>query len=86
MEERYTIINGIHEEEEHKEWLNAIFPKDFVDSMYDIPESTQLEMEKQYAVLITDIKKMTNKSPDDPKALELIKKLIELATDLAARI
>ncbi|MBD3110121.1 MerR family transcriptional regulator [Bacillus sp. AGMB 02131] len=79
-----TIINGIQDEEEHKKWLNKVFPEHIVDGIYDIPDDQQREIEKVFAELIAEIKKMVQDkiSPDDPKAIQIAKTLFELASEL----
>ena len=79
-----AIINGIQEEEEHKKWLNKFFPEHIVDTIYDVPEAKQLEVEKKYADLISEIKKIVSEriSPIDPRALEIAQTIIGIATEL----
>ena len=79
-----AIINGIQEEEEHKKWLNKVFPEHIIDTIYDIPEAKQLEVEKKFADLTSDIKKMVAEgvSPIEPRALEIAQTIIDIATEL----
>ena len=79
-----AIINGIQEEEQHKKWLNNIFPEHIVDSIYDVPDDRKREIEKQYAALIAEIKNMVQdkKKPDHPRAIEIAQTLFELSTEL----
>ncbi len=77
-----TLINTIQMEHEQKEWLKGILDKDLVEVIYDVPESKQLEVEKKWVEISTELKKRCNHPPEDNRVQELIGEMMEIVKEL----
>ncbi|PGT88780.1 MerR family transcriptional regulator [Bacillus sp. AFS040349] len=77
-----TLINTVQMENEQKEWLKGYIDEELVDEIYSVPESKQLELEKKWVEISTELKKLTNLVPEDSQVQELIDEMMYLVKDL----
>ncbi len=73
-----SIINGILLEADHKEWLKNLFPEEKVDAIFDFPQEEQLELEKKWATLLTDLKNVCGSHHEGKEAQALIKDMFTM--------
>ena len=77
-----TLINTIQMEHEQKEWLKGYIDEDLVETIYDVPESKQLEVEKKWVEISTELKKLREFAPEDDRVQELIGEMMSIVKDL----
>jgi DNA-binding transcriptional MerR regulator len=73
-----SIIHGIQLEEDHKEWMKNVFSEEKIEAIFDIPHEKQLQLEKQWALLLTELKSICGSEPEGEEAQVLIKELFTL--------
>ncbi len=77
-----TLINTIQMEHVQKEWLKGYIDEELVEVIYDVPESKQLELEKKWVEISTELKKLSDLAPEDDRVQELISEMMALVKDL----
>jgi DNA-binding transcriptional MerR regulator len=77
-----SIINGIQLEEEHKEWLMEVLPKEKVETAFNIPQEQQLLLEKQWLDLLSNLKGLSGCNPEGEEAQALIKEFFTIFTEV----
>ncbi|MDL4839407.1 MerR family transcriptional regulator [Aquibacillus rhizosphaerae] len=77
-----TLINTIQMENEQKEWLKGYIDKDLVEEIYSLPENEQLELEKKWVELSTELKKLADLDHEDDRVQVLIGDMMSLVNDL----
>ncbi|MCM3411736.1 MerR family transcriptional regulator [Metabacillus litoralis] len=77
-----TLINTIQMEHEQKEWLKGYIDEELVNEIYSVPESKQLELEKKWVEISTELKKLISLNPEENQVQELIGEMMLLVKDL----
>ncbi|PMC35477.1 MerR family transcriptional regulator [Bacillus sp. UMB0899] len=77
-----SLISTIQMEHEQKEWLKNYIDGDLIETIYDVSESKQLEVEKKWVEISMDLKKLRNLDPDDQRVQDLIGEMMALVKEL----
>jgi len=77
-----SIINGILLEDDHKEWLENVLSKEKVQALFDIPQEEQFELEKRWALLLTELKNVCGSDPNGEESQLLMKEMFTLFTEI----
>lgn len=77
-----SLINTIQMEYEQKEWLKSYIDEDLVETIYDVSESKQLEVEKKWVKISSELKRLCDLDPNDHRVQELIGEMMVLVKEL----
>lgn len=77
-----SIIKGVQDVDEHKEWLKGIYSEQEVEGIFSLSPEKQQELEREFSLILSSLKVKKDLNPEDDGVQQLIGKLMNMLEEI----